>query len=226
MATLPRTEHGWRAASRRRWTRRRRSSGRLPRSARGSAGGWARCGSRRPAPGVLGAWRPGARGRGRLGVREHLAQPRARARRGPARAGVGRRARRPGSPTSRATPTSRARPAAAGPACTPPSASRSAARAACRRDRVLHGRAARARRGAARDAGQARRPDRAGGRAPARRRGALRDREARHRAMLDAALDCVITIDDDGPRARVQPRRRAHLRLQRRARRSGARWPS
>ena len=94
-----------------------------------------------------------------------------------------------------------------------------------RRRRVLHGRGARAGLRAARDdvdlgdqIGQAveRRRD---AEAPARRR-------TRHQAMLDVALDCVISIDDDGPRARVQPRRRAHLRLHAPRRRSAGTWPT
>ena len=47
---------------------------------------------------------------------------------------------------------------------------------------------------------------------------AVRDSEARKRAMLDAALDAVITIDSGGRDRRVQRRRRAHLRLHRRGR--------
>ena len=66
------------------------------------------------------------------------------------------------------------------------------------------------------------------GQAVERRRDAehLRAARTRHEAMLDAALDAVISIDDDGPRARVQPRRRADLRLHARRRRWGATWPS
>ena len=47
--------------------------------------------------------------------------------------------------------------------------------------------------------------------------------DARREAMLEAALDCIVTMDADGLRRRLQRRRRAHLRL--RARR-GARAPS
>ena len=43
----------------------------------------------------------------------------------------------------------------------------------------------------------------------------VRARESRLRAMLEAALDAVVTMDADRPRDRVEPRRRGDLRLHR-----------
>ena len=134
----------------------------------------------------------------------------------PARAfpgGCGRQARRRGSPTSRTTRTSRARRPRVAPACTPPSASRSGARAACwawssstpaRRASWTPSCSRRWPRWATRSA----RPWSGAG-TPS----TCAPRAARHEAMLEAALDAVITHRRDGPRARVQPRRRADLRL-------------
>ena len=122
---------GWPAASRRPSTRRRRSSAPSRRSARGSAGGSARRGSRRRASRMCSfAWRPGARPVWTTpsswpSLTISGSRP-ARA----FRAGCGRPARRRGSPTSRTTRTSPAPRPRAAPACTPPSASRSGARAA------------------------------------------------------------------------------------------------
>ena len=56
--------------------------------------------------------------------------------------------------------------------------------------------------------------------------GALLGRRERYRAVLDAALDCVVAMDARGAGRGVEPGRRAHVRLHRRARRSAARWPT
>ena len=191
----------WRAAWPRRPTRATPTRGRWRRSARASAGGWAPCGSRRP----TGRRRCAA---SRRGMPRGSTPPSSRRRAGarPSRPGEGLPGRvwrdaasRPGSRTSRPTTTSRAPRRRGAPGlhaafCFPhPQRPRRA-----RRDRVLHRRAARARRRAAGDHGQrsatrsARRSS--AGATPE----ALRAKEARHRAMLDAALDCVVTMDHEG----------------------------
>ena len=48
--------------------------------------------------------------------------------------------------------------------------------------------------------------------------------ERRHRATLEAAIDCVITMDHNGDVRRVQPRRRADLRLHERGGGGAGRW--
>ena len=129
------------------------------------------------------------------------------------RAGCGRRARRRGSPTSRTTRTSRA----------PAAARRAGLHAAF----CFPLRSARGVLGVVEFyTGEARELDTELlemmatlgdqiGQAVERRRDAehLRAARTRHEAMLDVALDAVISIDEDGPRARVQPRGRADLRL-------------
>jgi hypothetical protein len=59
---------------------------------------------------------------------------------------------------------------------------------------------------------------------------ALQAKDARHRAMLETALDCVVTMDHRRARHRLQPRGRAHLRLprerRRRSRHGGAPRPA
>ena len=54
---------------------------------------------------------------------------------------------------------------------------------------------------------------------------ALRAKEARHRAMLDAALDCVVTMDHEGCVVDSTPRPSAHSAT-RPVMRWGAIWPS
>ena len=54
----------------------------------------------------------------------------------------------------------------------------------------------------------------------------VRASESQLRAMLEAALDAVVTMDADGPRHRMEPCGRGDLRLHARTRRSAATWPS
>ena len=54
----------------------------------------------------------------------------------------------------------------------------------------------------------------------------VRASESRLRAMLEAALDAVVTMDRRGRVHRLEPRGRGDLRLPRRTRPSAATWPS
>ena len=203
----------WLAASRRRWTRTRRSSAPWQPSERGSAGGSARRGSRRRSGRTARVRRDLVRPRrGRRGVRVGLAQHHAHARRGPAGTGLAdRRARLDPGRAGRAELPARGRRApgrAARRLLLPvPQRSRRA-----RRDRVLHGRGARARRRAARDDGHARRPDRAGDRAAPRRGAPAR---GAHVAPGDARRSARLRGHDRRrrPHRGVQRRRGADVRL-------------
>ena len=138
------------------------------------------------------------------GARRGAARPRA----GQRRAGVDRR-------RARRTRTSRARRRRGAAGCTPASASRCAPRAACVGVMEFF-------------AGELREPDERLlatmdtlgsqiGQFVAGRRAAeeVRARESRLRAMLEAALDAVVTMDAARARDRLEPRRRGDLRLHR-----------
>ena len=216
----------WRGAWPRRPTRATRWRGRCGRSARAWGGGWARRGSPRPTgPRRCAASRPGRPRRRGGGIRAGQPGHRCWRRRGAAGARVAqRRAGLDRRRAGRRQLPARAGGAAGGPArgvlLSDPQRARGAGR-----DRVLHRRAARARRRAAGDDGRARRPDRPGGRAPPRRGGAARQGGA---PPGDARRGARLRRDDGprGPGGRLQPRRRAQLRLPRRATRRAARWPS
>ena len=228
MATLPRTEHRVARSLAETPIRATRSSGPLRRSARASAGGWARRGSRRRA--TRRARVRGGMVRRRAWTTREFVSPRAASRSRPARGfrdGCGRSGEAAwiADVEERRQLPACARPRG-GPACMPPSASRSAARAGVLgvvefftgEPRELDAELL---------ATMATLGDQIG-QAVERRRDAEALRARTRRATRDARRRARLRDHDGprGPRRRFQPSRRAHLRLPRRARRSGATWRS
>ena len=129
----------------------------------------------------------------------------------------GRRGQRPpGSPTSRPIRQLPRAEAAARAGLAPRSASRSAAPGVLGVIEFFTAAPRDARRRAARHDGQPRRADRRSSSSAAAPSAACATSDARKSAILNAAFDCVVTMDHRRARRRGQPRHRADVRLPRR----------